>query len=223
MHEGAADKVSDEASLYVGSVDIGEIIPSSLHEARLEAAVLRSFLNVFNNQLYILIKNSRDALKQITSDHGIYGQLRDIASAVDELESAIKRLQSLVEGPPGFNGTGTILVADDQDAVRNLVVKTLEGHGYTVFGATSGLEALAKCKAYPGPIDLLIADVGMEPMDGYELVRSLLMVRQNTKAIYMSGNFLDHKRAMAGTAFLLKGNELVDGLLKKVRQMLSTS
>jgi hypothetical protein len=36
----------------------------------------------------------------------------------------------------------------------------------------------------------------------------------------MSGNFLDHARAMVGTGFLLKGNELVDGLPKKVRQML---
>ena len=131
---------------------------------------------------------------------------RDIAGAADQLESAVKRLQMIVEGASvGPNGTGTILVADDQEPVRHLIVKTLTEHGYTVFGAASGAEALEKCKAYPGPIHLILADVGMEPLDGYELVRDALLVRPNTKAIYMSGNLLDNARAMAGTAFLLKG------------------
>jgi CheY-like chemotaxis protein len=226
----------DEEPLYVESVEIREIVPNILQEDQIDAPLLRSFFNAFRGQLYRLIKNSRDALKQMASDHSAYGQLRDIANAADELESALKRLQSIVEGDrpesaakslpsgvegaSGINGTETVLVADDDESVRNLVVLTLEQQGYTVFGAASGLEAIARCKAYPGPIHLLLADVGMEHMDGYQLVRQVLLARPDTKAIYMSGNFLDHARAMVGTGFLLKGNELVDGLPKKVRQML---
>jgi CheY-like chemotaxis protein len=221
LHEHAPSKGTDEGSLYVDSVEIAEFVPTSLCDAQLEAAVLRSFLNVFNNLLYVLIKNSRDALKQMTSDQVAYGQVKDIASAADQLDAATKRLQRLVEGVSDYSGTGTILVADDQASVRNLVVKTLEQYGYTVLGVSSGLEALEKCKAYPGPIHLMLADVGMEPMDGYELVRRVLLVRSNTKAIYMSGNFLDPARAMPGTAFLLKPGELVEGLPQRVWQMLN--
>ena len=92
MREPAPGRDIDEASLYVDSVEIAEFVPSSPYETQLEAAVLRNFLNVFNNLLYVLIKNSGDVLKQMTSDHVAYGQLKDIASAADQLESATKRL-----------------------------------------------------------------------------------------------------------------------------------
>jgi CheY-like chemotaxis protein len=192
-----------------------------LSETRLETAVLRSFLNVFNNLLYVLIQNSGDALRQMTSDHVLHRRITEIADTAGQLESATRRLQGLVEGTTGFRGTATILVADDHEPLRSLVVKTLKEHGYTVFAASSGFDALEKCNAYPGPIHLLLADVGMETMDGYELVRRVLQIRPNTKAIYISGNLLDHSRAMPGTEFLLKPNELVASLPKKVWQMLN--
>ena len=218
MDERGPDR---EVPLYVDSIEIAEYAPRRLSDAQLEAAVLRNFLNVFNNLLYVLIKNSGDALKQLKSDHLAYGQVKDIAHAADQMEMAAQRLQRLVEGVPDFGGTATILVVDDQESVRALVVKTLEQYGYRVLGAASGLEALETCKAYPGTIHLLLADVGMEPMDGYELVRKVLLARPNTKAIYMSGNFPDHARALPGTAFLLKPTQLVDGLPKIVWQLLN--
>lgn len=220
MHDPAPDEGTADPPLYVDSIEIRELVPRRLGEAQLQSAVIRNFLNAINNLLYLLIGNSEDALKQVTSDHVAYDRLKGIAGTAHELESTIERLQSLVEGGPGFLGSATILVADDQEPVRNMLVKTLEQHGHTVFGASSGLEALEKCQAYPGQIHLVLADVGMEPMDGYELVRNVLLARPSTKAIYMSGNFPDYGRAMAGTEFLLKPKGL-EGLPQKVRQMLN--
>lgn len=150
----------------------------------------------------------------------MYEQLKGIASTAHELESTIGRLQSLVEGGPGFLGAATILVVDDQAPVRSMVVKTLEQHGHTVLAASTGLEALETCRAHPGQIHLVLADVGMAPMDGYELVREVLLEWPSTRAIYMSGSLPDYGRAMAGTEFLMKPRDM-KGLPQKVRQMLS--
>jgi CheY-like chemotaxis protein len=212
---------SDDTVLYVDSVEIAEYSPQVLSESQFEAAVLRSFLNVFNNQLYVVIQNSGDALKKMNCDSAGYSQLQGIARAADELESAAKRLQRLVEGAQDFGGSETILVADDQEPVRNLVVKTLEQYGYRVFGVSSGLDAMERCKAYPGVIHLLLADVGMEPMDGYELAKRFLRAKPTAKVIYMSGNLPDHTRALPGTEFLSKPDQLVDGLARKVWQALN--
>lgn len=212
---------TEEVSLYVDSVEITEFVPSSLGETQVEAAVLHSFLRLFSDLLYILIQSTEEALREMTSDHVAYPKLEDIASAADRLESATKRLRCLVEGFSGFRGTGTILVADDEEKVRDLVVKDLNDGGYTAFGVSSGSEAIAKLKGYSGTIHLLLADVAMEPMDGYELVRKVLLERPKMKAIYMSGSYPDHRRTMPGTAFLLKPDELRKGLRQRVRELLN--
>jgi len=218
METRGQDKPSEETSLFVDAVEITELAPRTLYEAQMEAAALRNFLNVFNNHLYVLRKNSRDALKQLPDDHALCGLLKEIARATSLMEAATKRLQGLIEG----NSGGTILVVDDDELVKGLVVRALEGSGYTVFGASSAAEALEKCKAYPGRIDLVLADVSMEPMDGYELVKEILREKPTSKAIYMSGYPKDRARAMPGTEYLRKPDELSEGLLEKVRQMLRT-
>ena len=64
-----------------------------------------------------------------------------------------------------------ILVAEDNENIRKLIVTYLEADGYRVFPAADGLEALKTMDSES--IDLLVADIMMPGMDGYELVRSL--------------------------------------------------
>jgi DNA-binding response OmpR family regulator len=67
------------------------------------------------------------------------------------------------------NGRRTILVADDEEDVRELVTYRLSRSGYEVIGAGDGLEALEL--ATQSPPDLMVLDVMMPKLDGYELTR----------------------------------------------------
>jgi CheY-like chemotaxis protein len=84
-------------------------------------------------------------------------------------------------------GTETILVAEDDNAVRHLVRSILSALGYKVLVATNGFEALDAAEAFAGKIDLLLTDVVMSHMGGRELVDRMKVVRPDVKVLYMSG------------------------------------
>jgi CheY-like chemotaxis protein len=87
---------------------------------------------------------------------------------------------------PGAGG-GTILVVEDQDAVRSFAVRALEAQGYTVLEARNGVDALAVACGHAGRIDLVLSDVVMPEMGGVELAARLDEVRPDTLVMYMSG------------------------------------
>jgi len=78
----------------------------------------------------------------------------------------------------------TILVADDDDAVRRLVARLLRDNGYRVLSAANGDEALAHAEAAP---DLLIADLVMPPSGGLELAEKLRAHVPRLAVLHMSG------------------------------------
>jgi two-component system cell cycle sensor histidine kinase/response regulator CckA len=84
-------------------------------------------------------------------------------------------------------GSETILVVEDQDPVRNLIVVQLKERGYQVLEAANGPDARLLAEHYVGPIHLLITDVVMPHMTGKELADRLRPVRQEMKVLYMSG------------------------------------
>ena len=107
-----------------------------------------------------------------------------------------------------LRGSETILVAEDEDGVRNLAREVLEKYGYTVLEATNGEEALAVVDRHDGPLDLLLSDVVMPRMGGPELAEALVERRPNVKVLYMSG-YTEHpmvRRGVveSGVAFLQK-------------------
>src|SRR5207247_564229 len=65
-------------------------------------------------------------------------------------------------------GQETILLAEDEDRIRSLMVEVLGGAGYTVLDAPDGAAALALASAYPDPIDLVLTDVVMPRVNGRE-------------------------------------------------------
>ncbi len=85
-----------------------------------------------------------------------------------------------------LRGTETILVAEDEPAVRGLVCEMLNQLGYTVLKAADGDEALRILEKH-GPVDLLLTDVIMPVMGGRELARRVSSLEPATKIVYMSG------------------------------------
>jgi two-component system cell cycle sensor histidine kinase/response regulator CckA len=84
-------------------------------------------------------------------------------------------------------GTETILLVDDEESLRNVVVDLLGQLGYRVLSAASGYDALKLAKEYPGRIDLLLTDVVMEGLSGPALAEELLPSRPEMKVVFISG------------------------------------
>jgi signal transduction histidine kinase/CheY-like chemotaxis protein len=89
--------------------------------------------------------------------------------------------------PTATSDGGTVLLVDDDDDVRRLIERVLTRAGYAVVSATSGPDALARARAYPGAIDLLLTDVVMPGMTGQELIRDLVAERPHLQVVFMSG------------------------------------
>ena len=93
-----------------------------------------------------------------------------------------------VAGPTSADtGTETVLVAEDEQAVRELVRSMLHMGGYRVIVAASGEEALAVAGRYDGPIHLLLTDVVMPGMNGRDLAERLVKKRPTIRTMFMTG------------------------------------
>jgi len=122
-------------------------------------------------------------------------------------------------------GTETLLIVEDEDALRNVMCDYLRGLGYTVLAANSGQQALALVGQHE-TIDLLITDVVMPKMSGRELSQTLHHLRPNLKTIHMSG-YTDDVAFQGGTvelgsSFLNKPFTL-GTLAARVRKILTPS
>src|SRR4029077_10714691 len=86
-----------------------------------------------------------------------------------------------------ITGQDTILLVEDEDAVRSFAARALRMRGYTVLEASGGEAGLEIVRHHPGAIDLLVTDVVMPNMDGPTLVRAARRLRPEMHIIYMSG------------------------------------
>jgi CheY-like chemotaxis protein len=107
------------------------------------------------------------------------------------VEREAPEMLASVEAMAPARGRETILLVEDDPAVRGLVQETLRLHGYTVLAARHGIEALLTSAKYVGPIHLLLTDVVMPQMSGPEVAEKILTVRPGIKVLYMSG-YPDH-------------------------------
>jgi PAS domain S-box-containing protein len=138
------------------------------------------------------------------------------------VEHGVKGTAGAPEAEP-IHGRETILLVEDEPAVRGLVHETLRLHGYTVLEARHGIEALMTGAKHQGPIHLLLTDVVMPQMSGPEVAEKMLVVRPGIKVLYMSG-YPDHPvfeqgGISRGASFLPKPFT-PNVLAKKVRDVL---
>jgi len=110
---------------------------------------------------------------------------RYIESAREVEQSKIERRPA--EKPKDLTGRGTVLLVEDEDAVRSFAARALAQRGYHVLEATTGAEALDVFSNYDGEVDLVVSDVVMPEMDGPTLMAKLRLERPDLKIIFISG------------------------------------
>jgi PAS domain S-box-containing protein len=131
-----------------------------------------------------------------------------------------------VAAEPLRKGTETVLLVEDEDAVRRLARTALQRQGYAVLDARSPGEALELARERPGPIQIMVTDVVMPGMSGRQLAEKLAVLHPETRVLYISGyteNAIVHQGVLdAGVAFLNKPFS-PDALLRKVREVLDAA
>ena len=81
----------------------------------------------------------------------------------------------------------TILIAEDDAAVRKFVTTILQDRGFNVIAAADSQQALARARSHEGEIKVLLTDVEMGKLDGFDLRERLLQERPLVKVVVMSG------------------------------------
>ena len=120
-------------------------------------------------------------------------------------------------------GSETILLVEDEEAVRKLVRRTLERQGYHLLVAAGGADAVRVAEQYGGPIHLLITDVVMPQMSGRETAERLKALRPGLHVLFVSGytetTFARTGGLAAGELFLQKPFTPL-ALVRRVRELL---
>lgn len=134
--------------------------------------------------------------------------------------------ETVLEDPivsSNFRGDETVLIVEDEVALRQLAQRILQSRGYTVMEAANGHEAINVMASHGQRINLVLTDIVMPQMGGRELVERLLPLYPTVKVLFMTGytedTLLKHRIAELGIAVLEKPFT-PDALAKAVRQAL---
>ena len=102
--------------------------------------------------------------------------------------SASKELPDAVPiAPPAPGGTETILLVEDEAALREITMEYLQSKGYVVLSASNGMQALEICRMHPDPINVVLTDIVMPGIPGPAFVEAALQMRPGMPVIYVSG------------------------------------
>jgi two-component system, cell cycle sensor histidine kinase and response regulator CckA len=140
---------------------------------------------------------------------------------IDEPATPVERSES---SPQRLEGSETVLLVEDEDAVRRLAYEVLQRHGYRVLEARNSEDAFRVDARHDSPIHLMVTDVMVPGMSGRELAERLLSSRPNMKVLYMSGHTDDAivrygvlgekmaflQKPFTPTVFLQKVREVID-------------
>ncbi len=133
-------------------------------------------------------------------------------------------------GPPAatltsVRGAETILLVEDEEALRHLTTRILQSAGYTVLAAGNGGEALRLLERYEGPVHLMLTDVVLPGLSGPDLATRLAGARPHMKVLYTSGytddTILRH-RVLDNVAQFVSKPFTVAELTRKVRDLLDS-
>jgi DNA-binding NtrC family response regulator len=121
----------------------------------------------------------------------------------------------------------SILLVDDEQDIVNSVKRWLEADGFSVYGFTNPLQALEHFQNNSNEIDLVLSDIRMRKLDGYELVKKIKTIQPETKVVLMSA--LEFNEELSKTlpsieidGFLLKTGSL-ENLVNAIENVFLTS
>ena len=129
------------------------------------------------------IVNQAGGYVSIYSEVGMGTRVHVLLPASDEAPKPSETTAPPTRG----QASGTILVVEDAEDLREITNLILTKNGYHVMSASNGRDALEVAKDYDGTIDLLLTDVVMPQMQGKELVERIAISRPGTRILYMSG------------------------------------
>jgi PAS domain S-box-containing protein len=142
------------------------------------------------------------------------------------IEAAVEASAPRVSLAAKLEGSETILVVEDEDALRTLLCRFFRLYGYDVLEARHGGEALLLCERHPGPIHLMITDVVMPQMSGKDLAHRLAPLHPEMAVFFMSGyagsDLTGYGEIESSQYFIPKPFRPMD-LVKKVRDFLDAS
>ncbi|MCK4342080.1 MAG: PAS domain S-box protein [Phycisphaerae bacterium] len=126
-------------------------------------------------------------------------------------------------GDPSLIGSETVLVCEDEEAVRELAARFLQGAGYTVLTAETAVQAIKISAAHTTPIHLLVTDLILPDMNGKKLADTLHATNPHLKTLFVSGytpDVIAYHGVSAAGADLLEKPFNRRGLLQRVRSAL---
>ena len=124
---------------------------------------------------------------------------------------------------PATWSSETVLVVEDEDALRGVLRETLEGNGYTVLAARDGAEALRISDAHPGRIHVVLTDLVMPGLTGRSTAEGIALTRPDAKVLYISGYSREaviSRGALRREAAFLSKPFTLDDLLRTLRELL---
>ena len=140
-----------------------------------------------------------------------------------QVQSALEHAYAPTQPAAVAGGCETVLLVEDEPAVRELTAYILRDKGYTVFEAANGEEGLRLAHQHEGKIDLVVTDVVMPVMGGKEMADNLRASYPDTKVLFTSGYTEDaigqHGVLRPGIVFLQKPY-VTATLARKVREVL---
>ena len=126
---------------------------------------------------------------------------------------------------PASGGTETILVAEDEKPMLNVIRMALEGKGYQVLTASSPLDAFLLAQRHQGPLHLLITDVVMPGMNGKDLQDRIIQLRPDLKVLFISGytgEVIARRGLLSEDLHFIQKPFRIQDLARKVREVLDS-
>ena len=166
------------------------------------------------------IIQQHDGLIDVHSEPGVGTVFRICLPIVAGSVSPAGKAMTSVSGP----GAGTILLVEDESAVRQLATKILERNGYRVLAAADGIEALDLFKCHADEVDLLLLDAVMPNMGGRETYERISALRPGIPALFCSGYSADVLQpgfAVGPGVQLLQKPYSPDEILRRIRELLN--
>jgi PAS domain S-box-containing protein len=158
----------------------------------------------------------------VTSEVGIGTTLALYFPRVDDVAEARPAISPPVTV---LSGSETVLVVEDEDAVRGLLVKMLECEGYNVLKARDAESAIGLAQEHRGAIQILLTDVILPSINGGELAAELLQSRPDLKVLYISGytgDLINDEHLIDKKATIVEKPFTRNTLLRKMRELLDS-